>query len=294
MLKFQDYSSENQGRRYGKLTMHMKSAGHTLVELMIAMAISTILVATIFQVFQVRQNSHSKQQLTVEMQQNIRAAISLIKREVRLAGFDPAANDGVDSDGDMAIDNAAESAGTGIRTAGRHTIQVTFDLNGDIDVDASENVTYAFAKKYDANADGIADRGGAPLGRRTGAGPLTGVAENIQAVGFAYAFDSNHDGNLDTDDGTIDGNIIWAYDSNLDDGSSLLNTNLATGLPLAGPVSLSDIRAVRIWILSRTREPVRGHFNSRTYVVGDRIIVSSDRYQRRLIRTTVYCRNMSL
>ena len=274
--------------------MHNNPAGHTLVELMIAMAISTILVAAIFQVYQVRQNSHSKLQLAVEMQKNIRAAISLIKREVRMAGFDPAANDGVDSDGDLAIDNAAESAGTGFRTAGRHMIQVTFDLNGDIDVDSSENVTYAFAKKYDANADGIADSGGAPLGRRTGAGPLTGVAENIQALGFAYAFDHDHDGNLDTDDGTINGKIIWAYDSNPEDENSLLTTNLATGLPLAGPVSLSDIRAVRIWILSRSREPVRGHFDSRTYDVGDRTIVSSDRYQRRLIRTTVYCRNMNL
>ena len=274
--------------------MHNNPAGHTLVELMSAMAIAAILATAIFQVYLVRQKSHSKQQLAVEMQQNIRAAISILKREVRMAGFDPAANDGEDSDGDLAIDNEAESAGTGIQTAGRHMIQITFDLDGDIDVDSSESVTYGFAKKYDSDADGIADAGGAPLGRRTGAGPLTGVAENIQAVGFAYAFDNDHDGNLDTDDGKIDGNIIWAYDSNPDDEISRLTTNLATGLPLAGPVSLSDIRAVRIWILSRTREPVRGHFDSRTYTVGDRTIVSADRYQRRLIRTTVYCRNMSL
>ena len=51
-------------------------------------------------------------------------------------------------------------------------IQITFDLNGDIDIDASESVTYGFAKKYDADADGIADTGAAPLGRRAGAGPL--------------------------------------------------------------------------------------------------------------------------
>ena len=274
--------------------MHKQPAGHTLVELMLAMVIAAILGTAIFQVYQVRQNSHSKQRLAVEMQQNIRAAISLIKREVRMAGFDPAANDGEDNDGDFTIDNEAESAATGIRTAGRHMIQITFDLDGDINIDSNESVTYGFAQKYDADADGIADAGGAPLGRRTGAGPLTGVAENIQAVGFAYAFDHDHDGNLDTDDGTMDGNIIWAYDSKPGDEYSGLTTNLATGLPLAGPVPLSDIRAVRIWILSRTREPVRGHFDSQAYTVGDRTIVSADRYQRRLIRTTVYCRNMSL
>jgi type IV pilus assembly protein PilW len=269
-------------------------AGHTLIELMIAMAFAAILITAIFQVYQVRQNSHSKQELAIEMQQNIRAAISLIKREVRMAGFDPAASDGEDSDGDLIVDNETESAGTGIRTAGRHMIQIAFDLDGDINVDPSENVTYGFAKKYDADANGIADSGGAPLGRRTGAGPLIGIAENIQAVGFAYAFDHDNDGSVDTDDGTIDGNIIWAYDSNPDSGNRLLTTNLVTGLPLAAPVPLSEIRAVRIWILSRTREPVRGHFERRTYTVGDRTILAADRHQRRLISTTVYCRNMSM
>jgi type IV pilus assembly protein PilW len=274
--------------------MRNNSGGHTLVELMIAMAIAAILVTTLFQVYQFRQKSHSKQQLAVEMQQNIRAAISLIKREIRMAGYDPAVNDGEDSDGDSAIDNDEESAGTGIQTAGRHMIQITFDIDGDMDIASNERVTYGFAKKYDADANGIADAGGAPLGRRTGAGPLTGVAENIQAVGFAYAFDNDHDGNLDTDDGTIDGNIIWAYDSDPGNGNNQLTTNLDSALLLAVPVPLSDIRAVRIWILARTREPVRGHFDSRTYTVGDRVIVSADRYQRRLTRTTVYCRNMSL
>ncbi len=274
--------------------MRNNSGGHTLVELMIAMAIAAILVTTIFQVYQFRQNSYSKQQLAVEMQQNIRAADSLIKREIRMAGYDPAANDGEDSDGDLTIDNDEESAGTGIQTAGRHMIQITFDIDGDIDVDPNERVTYGFAKSYDADANGIADAGGAPLGRRTGAGPLTGVAENIQAVGFAYAFDNDHDGNLDTDDGTIDGNIIWAYDSDPGNGNNQLTTNLDSALLLAVPVPLSDIRAVRIWILARTRDPIRGHFDNRKYTVGDRMIVCADKYQRRLIRTTVYCRNMRL
>jgi type IV pilus assembly protein PilW len=274
--------------------MRHNSAGHTLVELMIAMAIAAILITAIFQVYQVRQKSHSKQQLAVEMQQNLRAAVSLIKREIRMSGYDPAANDGEDSDGDSDIDDGEESANTGIQAAGRHMIQVTFDLDGDINIDSNEKITYAFANLYDADADGIADEGGAPFGRRAGDGNLIGVAENIQAVGFAYAFDNDHDRNLDTDDGTIDGDIIWAYDSDPGDPDNRLTTNLATGLPLADPVPLSDIRAVRIWLLARTRAPVQGHFDSRTYTVGNRIITSADQYQRSLVSTTVYCRNMGL
>lgn len=274
--------------------MRNKFAGHTLVELMIAMAIAAILVTAIFKVYQILQKSHSKQELAVEMQQNLRAAVSLIKREIRMAGYDPAANDGEDSDSDDDIDDEEESASTGILAAGRHMIQVTFDLDGDIDIDSNERVAYGFANLYDSDGDGIADDGGAPFGRRAGDGNLIGVAENIQAVGFAYAFDNDHDRNLDTDDGTIDGNIIWAYDSDPGDADNLLTTDLATGLALADPVPLSDIRAVRIWILARTRAPVRGEFDSRTYTVGNRIITSADKYQRSLVSTTVYCRNMGL
>ena len=274
--------------------MRNDSEGHTLFELVIAMALAAILITAIYQIHAVRLKSHVKQQLAVEMQQNIRAAVSLMKREIRMAGYDPASTDGLDNDGNTVIDNAEESADTGIHIAGRNRIQFTFDNDADMTINSAERVTYGYANKYDGNQDGIADAGAAPLGRQTGAGTLIPVAENIQAVGFAYAFDNNNDGNLDTDNGTVNGNIIWAFDADLTDGNDQLTTDLDTGLLLAVPVPLSNIRAVRIWILARTRAPVRGHYDNRTYVVGDRKISSSDKHPRRLTRTTVYCRNTLL
>ena len=274
--------------------MRNNCGGHTIVELVIAMALAAILITAIYQIHAVRQKSYGRQQLAVEMQQNIRAAISLMKREIRMAGYDPAANDGLDSDGDTVIDNVEESAGTGIHIAGRSMIQISFDNDADRNIAPGERITYGFANLYDANDDGIADAGAAPLGRKTGAGTLMPVAESIQGVGFAYAFDNNHDGYLDTDDGTVSGNIIWAFDSTPDDENDELTTDLDTGLPLVVPIPLSDIRAVRIWILARTRAPVRDHFDNRTYRVGDRTISSADKHPRRLIRATVYCRNMQL
>ena len=274
--------------------MRKDSGGHTIVELVIAMALAALLITAIYQIHAVRQKSYARQQLAVEMQQNIRAVISLMKREIRMAGYDPSANDGLDSDGDMVIDNVEESAGTGIHIAGRSMIQISFDNDADRNIAPGERITYGFANLYDANDDGIADAGAAPLGRQAGAGTLIPLAESIQAVGFAYAFDHNNDGNLDTDDGTLNGNIIWAFDSTPDDENDELTTDLDTGLPLVVPIPLSDIRAVRIWILARTRAPVRDHFDNRTYALGDRTISSADKHPRRLIRTTVYCRNMQL
>jgi len=273
--------------------MRNDSGGYTLVELLIAMSITAILMTAIYQIFQTRQNSHVKQQLVVEMQENIRAAVSLIKREIRMTGYDPAANDGEDSDGDSAIDNDEESAGTGIEKAGRGMIRFTFDYDDDMTTGTDERITYGFADDYDADGDGIADSGAVPLGRATGGGQLIPIAENIQAIGFAYAFDHNHDGILDTDDGTADGNVVWAFDADPSDGNDALTTNLDNNL-LAAPVPLSDIRAIRVWILARTREPIRGHFENRTYAVGGRNISCSDKYPRRLLTATVYCRNMGL
>jgi type IV pilus assembly protein PilW len=260
--------------------MRNDSRGYTLVELLIAMSIAAILITAIYQVYQMRQSSELKQQLVVEMQENIRAAASLIKREIRMTGYDPAANDD-------------ESANTGIEKAGRGMIKFTFDYDADLTTEPDERITYGFAYDKDADRDGIADSGDASLGRATGNGPLIPIAENIQAIGFAYAFDHNHDGILDTDDGTADGRVIWAFDADLADGDDTLTTNLDSNL-LAAPVPLSDIRAVRVWILARTRAPIRGYNENRTYAVGDRNISWADNYPRRLLTATVYCRNMGL
>ena len=274
--------------------MRLNPRGYTLIELLIAMAVASILITMIFQIQGARQKAHTKQKQAIEMQQNIRAAISLMKREIRMAGYDPAADDGLDSDGDTVIDND-ESALAGIHIADRNMIQFSYDNDASTSIDTDELVTYRFSNENDNDNDGIADVGAASFSRRTGAGTGWPVAESIQAVGFAYAFDNNDDGNLDTVDGTLNGEIIWAYDSDPADGNDQLDQDLATGLALtAGPVPLSSIRAVRIWILARTREPVRGHYDNRTYTVGDRTISSADRYPRRLTRTTVYCRNMQL
>ena len=274
--------------------MQSNSCGYTLIELLIAMALAAIVTMGIYKLFKVRQEANAWQQQVVEMQQNIRAAISLMKREIRMAGYDPAANDGGDNDHDTVIDNDAESAHTGIQKAGQNMIQFTFDNDADMTIDTDERITYRFANEYDADGNGIADDGADRLGRQTGAGTPIPVAENIQAIGFAYAFDNNGDGILDTDDGTVNGKIIWAFDADPNDGSEQLTTELDTGSPLTVPVPLSAIRAVRIWILAQTKEPVQGHFDHRTYTVGNRIIPSADRYLHRLARTTVYCRNMQL
>jgi type IV pilus assembly protein PilW len=133
------------------------------------------------------------------------------------------------------------------------------------------------------------------------------VAYDIEAVGFAYAFDDDGDGALDQSGG---GNIIWAVDSNLGDDKldNLLDTNddgiidendTEGGVNMAGQVDIANIRAVRIWLLARTRQPIKGHTDNQTYAVGANHRGPADgdwdpSRRRLLLTTTVYCRNMGI
>jgi type II secretory pathway pseudopilin PulG len=255
--------------------------------------------------------------------------------------------DGVDNDGDGSIDEADEDENDrtadgmnndcdgnadapnvnadgvdeafGIKKALAHEILFSMDLNGDRDVcDSGEYVRYAFADTWDADGDGWADLtpgdpshdGASPFGRATGIGGAPQpFAENIEAVAFAYAFDDDADNQLDVIPATTD--IIWAFDSDdngdldtivYDDGSTEPVTN-----HLAANVPLSSIRSVRIWLLARTRAPIRDYDDTATYVVGNLVIDARDSnrdgnplgdapngYKRRLLTTTVLCRNLGL
>jgi len=292
--------------------------GFTLIELMISLAVASIVTAGIYGFYHVQQKSAVTQQLVVEMQQNIRATMSLMKREIRMAGYDPWAVNGIDDDsnGVRDEDDPGETAGSGIKTAARHSIEFDWDMDGDgtIDTtDAGEGITYSFEASDDTDSDGIADSGSAPLGRDPGDAVLVTMADDIHAVGFAYAFDDDAPaapgyGLLDL---SANNNVIWAFDADADgDLDTILDTNddgridtadtpggalFADQVPVMTPVSINNIRAVRIWLLGRTRSPVRGHQETRIYVVGDRRVnPSGDSFQRRLLVETIHCRNMGL
>ncbi len=286
-----------------------KNKGFSLTELMIAMAVGSIIMAVIYSTYQAQQKSYTTQQVAVEMQQNIRAAISLMKREIRMAGYDPSAADGVDNDSDSDVDEADESSGANILSAAGNFIQFSFDNNANsATTDSDESLTYGFTSG-DSDLDGIADDGAESLSRIDAGGGVTElIAYDIQGIAFAYAFDDDADGQLDTSGG---GNVIWAMDTD-DPPDGLLDTVLDDnddGLIDAGDtpggvaldpafwptqVDIDNIRAVRIWVLARSRVPIRGHSDNRTYVVGARRVTTDDDFQRRLLVDTVNCRNMGL
>jgi len=254
-----------EGEQLG-ITMHLlysdkhREPGFTLVELMIAMVISSIIVAAIYSAYKMQRDVFEAQDQITEVQQNIRAATWAIVREIRMAGFDP-----------------TESAGAGITVATAGRIGFTQDItdnsgtgSSDEDTDdANENITFGFSAADDADNNGIPDAGTAiSLGRDTGGG-YQAIADNIQAVEFYYT---------------------------LEDGTSILPTAAA---PITA-AQLTDIRSIQVSILARTRYPDREYTDGLTYLPASNTAAGTvwgpynDHFRRRLLTTTVTCRNLGL
>jgi len=119
------------------------------------------------------------------------------------------------------------------------------------------------------------------------------VADGIDNMAFAFAYDANNDEVLDRTPGGV--NIIWAIDddatigldTNLDNNDSGTITTTLTGEgtddgdgdkwigivdgPLPASISMRKIRAVRIWLLARSARTYRKYQDNHTYQVGHRV-----------------------
>lgn len=130
--------------------------GFTLIELMVAMAVVSILLVGIYATYVTQLRSHITQQLTLEMQQNLRVAMQVMARDIRMAGYDP-----------------TKLADAGVTTMLANSLRFTADLDEDGTVTGTdEDVSYAI------NVNGA-------LGRDVGSG-LQPLAENIDALNFVF------------------------------------------------------------------------------------------------------------
>jgi type IV pilus assembly protein PilW len=67
--------------------MVRRDSGLTLIELLIALALSSILVAALYQAFIGEHKAYTAQERVADMQQNLRVAIDRMTREIRMAGY---------------------------------------------------------------------------------------------------------------------------------------------------------------------------------------------------------------
>ncbi len=74
------------------LCVHKTNRGFTLIELLVAMALGLVVLGAILTVFVSQNQTNAAQQEIAYAQQNVRAAMDLMVREIRNAGYDPLGN----------------------------------------------------------------------------------------------------------------------------------------------------------------------------------------------------------
>ncbi|MBC2696508.1 MAG: hypothetical protein HF982_14775 [Desulfobacteraceae bacterium] len=138
------------------------------MELLITMTIGLIMLTALSSTFLMQRKVYDVQEQIVEMVQNVRAAMDMMTREIRMAGYDP-----------------TNLAGAGIVNATSNSINFTLDITDDTDTgtpdedtdDSNENITYSLYTE-----DSIQK-----LGRKS---KVTAnnqpVAENIDTLEFTY------------------------------------------------------------------------------------------------------------
>jgi type IV pilus assembly protein PilW len=153
------------------------NSGVTLIELMVAMALATIVLAGVYAAYSAQARSHATQQAVVGIQQNLRSAMFYLQRSVRMAGYGSGA--GFVDDFSAFIEPYASAPVTRNST----TIAFTFDEDDDGEIDGTVGTNVD-----NVNNELIAYRlNGNTLQRyRPSTDDWQRIADNIQTIRFGY------------------------------------------------------------------------------------------------------------
>ena len=250
--------------------MHRSESGFTLVELLVSMAMAGIVVGIIYAAYTIQTKIYTEQGKVAEMQQNIRAAVTYLRFEGVMAGYNPRQERHVS----CGPPGGGTLAKPGVHTATATAFGFSMDLNRDGDcADTGENVTYT-----------VYPIPGPPpykLGRNdnTDAAAQQPVAEDITGIQFIYLFEPP-------------------------EGIGTPGATAPTSTPL--PADLDELAAVQVTLLAQgsasdRKRPVTQNFIAPVPDAWGQPTANppvwqtfTDTYSRRQLTTTINLRNMGL
>jgi prepilin-type N-terminal cleavage/methylation domain-containing protein len=154
--------------------------GFTIIEVMIAVVISSILTAAVYQTFHSQQRSYAMQSEAAAMEQNLRGSLYLLTKELRSAGYNPQRE--TNNNFRFVTSFPAPNNLFTVNYADDHfTVAFTLDTDGSGGIESNKNEQIAY--KFDKNTK--------TLQRFNDSQPdITKkweiVASNIDAVYFMY------------------------------------------------------------------------------------------------------------
>jgi len=139
--------------------------GFTLIELMVSIAIGMVVLASVATTFTSQTRAYSAQEQINQMEQNLRGALDIMTREIKMAGYRP---------------NGGTVTGVVIYSSSSLTIQADIDGTGTLLASGtgSDTANEQIAYVYD-----IVNK---KITRQVGSGTAATLAENISAFTFTY------------------------------------------------------------------------------------------------------------
>ncbi len=208
-----------------KMRPGQKQDGLSLLEMVIAMAISLIILAAISTTFIAQRRVYDTQEQKIEMIQTARAALDMISREIMMAGYDPTGN--------LQRENDTASDYTGI-VYHADKLEIRADLDGDGIIVKNDSADPTDPETWEYDDDGP-DNGanerivykleGDLLRRKTKAGFFQPFAENIKEFSIRY----------------LDGNV-----SDTTDSSSIRQVEITVEVKTEEPAMGSGFRTEKL------------------------------------------------
>ncbi|MBF0233240.1 MAG: prepilin-type N-terminal cleavage/methylation domain-containing protein [Desulfamplus sp.] len=258
-----------------------RQKGFSLIEILIAMAIASILSLAMYSFNTNQTRSHVTQEAIVEMNQNVRAALHFMSSEIRMAGCDPSGD-----------------AGAGFLT----------NISGYVTTPSSTAIAFSMdftggeADGIDNDGDGVVDDS-----RESYDGQCNSTGEMVR-----YRFDAGTNrilrGYWINDPGPLNPYTGWSTDEELATAIDALNfvyldENGSVWPPAGGDPA--DIRTVQITVVARSgtvlpgfmlthRDPAANYQNQQNDVIYTPPDEAARKFRRIVLTAEVKVRNMGL
>jgi prepilin-type N-terminal cleavage/methylation domain-containing protein len=182
---FQWLHSRGETVREMRTQCGFNKKGVTLVELLIGLVIFGVVVAGIYRLLIAQGKAYTVQDQVAEVQQNIRTAMEIMLRDLRMAGYDSDAIGSVVSVPSPPV------------TPGQTSVTVFYEHNNIL-----RQVTYSL------DASSQLKRNQLPADSPPVEADGDPILENVEALTFTYGVDGNEDGAMDdlSGNGSIDDN----------------------------------------------------------------------------------------
>lgn len=144
-----------------------ENRGFTLVEIIVVLFIMAVVSTAVYKLFAQQQRTYTTQDMVVEMQQNVRAAVDMMIRELRMAGYDPDYNR-----------PSRPANSVGIEEAKNQKVRFTYVDAGGTGV---EDITYELYTEELVPGGPIQK-----IGRTSGGGVRTAILEHVLDFNLEY------------------------------------------------------------------------------------------------------------